>query len=94
METNEQKTHVLDDRIRGFMNAVKETYKVSLFPSVGRSFVKMSTGNRVYCFIDIRTGNVLKAESFSKPALHARSNVYDGDFGLSGVNEYGANYLR
>lgn len=92
--TNEKKADQLSKRIFGFMAAVKETYNVQIHPEAGRRFLKFTVGNRVYCFVDMTNGDVLKAESWRKPAMHARSNVHDADFGLSGVNEYGGIYLK
>lgn len=47
-----------------------------------------------YCFIDLSNGDVLKADSFKRPAKHARSNIFAQDFGVSGVGPHGARYLR
>lgn len=94
MTKNEVKAENFTERLEGFVNAVKTEYNVSLYPSVGRKFVRMERGGSVFCFVEIATGNVLKAESWAKPALHARSNINDADFGLSGVTEYGAKYLK
>jgi hypothetical protein len=46
-----------------------------------------------YCFVDIATGDVLKAASWMSPAKHARSNIWDDDVGVSGLTPYGARYL-
>lgn len=48
----------------------------------------------VHCFIERETGKIYKSASWKAPAKHARGNIWDDDFGLSGVNEFGANYLR
>lgn len=47
-----------------------------------------------YCFVDMTNGDVLMAASWKKPAKHARSNINDADFGVSGVGPHGANYLN
>ncbi len=51
-----------------------------------------SQGGSVFCFVEIATGNVLKAASWQAPAKHARGSIY-GE-GNEGVSAYGANYLR
>lgn len=62
-----------------------------------RRYVRIwKTGNQqktVYCFVQIDNGDVLKAESWRKPAMHKRSSIYDADFGMSGVTWHGGKYL-
>lgn len=49
----------------------------------------------VHCFVDLNTGNVLKAASYMAPVLaNPRSNVFDKDYGASGLTEHGVRYLR
>lgn len=65
----------------------------------GRKYIKIvmtkaGEPRSVHCFIDMTNGNVLKAEGYSKPAKHARGNIYNDDAGLNAVSAYGANYLR
>lgn len=48
----------------------------------------------VYCFVEIATGNVLKAESWKKPAPGPRGSIYAKDVAGYGINGYGANYKR
>lgn len=65
----------------------------------GRRYAKIvrsystGSGRSVYCFVDMTNGNVLKAETWRKPAKHARGNIFTTDFGASGINPHGANYL-
>jgi hypothetical protein len=65
--------------------------------SVGVRYVRLirvGPGERsAYCFIDIATGDILKAAGWMAPAKHARSNIWDSDFGMSGLTPYGARYL-
>jgi hypothetical protein len=75
-------------------SVINSKYNRCLFAEKGRKFTKIVNGCSVYCFVDNSNGDVLKAASWKKPAPHARSNIFAPDFGLSGVNEYGANYLR
>lgn len=48
----------------------------------------------VHCFVEKSTGNVLKADGWTKPAKHARGNIYDQNNGLDSMGPYGAAYLR
>ncbi|WP_315782251.1 hypothetical protein [Bradyrhizobium sp. SZCCHNPS1003] len=55
---------------------------------------KIIQGTGVHCFVDKATGDVLKAESWSKPAEHARGNIFDEHNGLEKMGPYGPAYLR
>jgi len=46
-----------------------------------------------YGFIDLTTGDLLKADGWKKPAKHARGNIY-GENPLAGCDQYGMQYLR
>ena len=61
---------------------------------VVRSDVGNVNSRSVHCFVDMATGDVLKADGWAKPAKHARGNIYDAKNGLGGMSPYGANYLR
>jgi hypothetical protein len=53
------------------------------------------TSRSVHCFVDRTNGNVLKAKSYrAAETKNPRSNIFDDDFGLSGVTAYGAVYLK
>jgi hypothetical protein len=53
------------------------------------------TSRSVHSFVDRTNGNVLKAKSYKAPETkNPRSNIFDEDFGLSGVTAYGAVYLK
>jgi hypothetical protein len=55
----------------------------------------VDNGNKhVHSFLDTTTGDVLKAAGWSKPAKHARGNIYKSDYGMGGVGDHGAKYLR
>lgn len=49
-----------------------------------------------HCFIDIETGNILKAASWKVPAKGVRGNIFtDDNYSIGkGVGEYGAAYFR
>lgn len=67
----------------------------------GRRYVRIvksnerdgGTSRHVYCFVDKTNGDILKCESWRKPAKHARGNIYTThDFNMA-VNQYGAHYM-
>jgi len=67
--------------------------------SFGRKYAKITSrdangsGGGVWGFVEIESGNLLKAASWSAPAKHARGNIEDASYG----NNYswtGPNYLR
>jgi hypothetical protein len=62
----------------------------------GKRYVKVmrnDTGGRcVFCFIDLTTGDVLKAASIHTPAKGARGTIFE--VGKEGVGEYGGLYKR
>jgi hypothetical protein len=51
-------------------------------------------GSRVHCFVEIATGDVLKADGWKKPAKHRRGNIFDEANGLKTMGPHGAAYLR
>ena len=65
----------------------------------GRKYAKIIThdangsGGGVWGFIDIESGNILKAAGWSKPAKHARGNIETASYGRNYVWT-GPNYLR
>lgn len=65
----------------------------------GRRYIRVvsnrqpSGGRSVYCFVDTTNGDVLKSESWKKPAKHARGNIFSEN-PVAGVTEYGGAYLR
>ena len=48
----------------------------------------------VFGFIDLSTGDILKAASWAKPAPHARGNVLDIAGRRKSYTPYGINYLK
>lgn len=68
----------------------------------GRKYAKLiscdvrggvESAQSVYCFVDLGTGDILKAATWRAPAKHARGNVLRADR-MQSVTAYGANYLR
>ncbi len=47
-----------------------------------------------FCFVDKATGNVLKSDGWTRPAKHARGNIFDAQNGLGSIGPYGPAYLR
>ncbi len=64
---------------------------------LGPKFAKIIISNHggtqrsVFCFIDMATGNILKAASWAAPAKGIRGNIKNG---AADVTEYGAKYYR
>jgi hypothetical protein len=50
--------------------------------------------NSAWAFIDLTNGDILKPESWKKPAKHARGNVFAEDYGMSCVGPYGPAYMN
>jgi hypothetical protein len=47
----------------------------------------------VFCFIEIETGNILKADGWKTPAKGARGHILDANHSIGrGISEYGATY--
>jgi hypothetical protein len=55
---------------------------------------KNSQGNSVYCFVDKKTGDVLKAASWNQPAKGARGNIFNADRGLKALRPHGVVTFR
>jgi hypothetical protein len=69
------------------------TISVEYGPKYAR-IVKNDMGRSVYCFVEIATGNILKAAGWKSPAKHARGNVNTPTHGVEYVGPYGPAYLR
>ncbi len=55
--------------------------------------VSEEVGSRsVYCFIEVATGDILKADSWKRPAKGRRGSVFSSDWASYGCTEYGAAY--
>lgn len=52
------------------------------------------TDKSVHCFVDRTNGDVLKAAGWSRPAKHARGNIFNEDHGVGCMGPHGAAYLR
>ena len=67
--------------------------------SWGKRYIKMiymddgSYSRRCHGFIDRTNGDVLGSASWSAPAKSgARGNIWNSDYGMNAINEYGVNY--
>jgi hypothetical protein len=53
------------------------------------------TNGSVHCFIDMATGNILKADGWKRPAPQVRGSIFNANFDIGkAVGQYGAVYLR
>lgn len=85
---------------------ISDDYMAEHFPTLAKSKLTFERGQKyiriiredgrdsrsVHCFVDIVTGDVLKSESWKKPAKGARGTIYDPE--NPGVNHYGGLYKR
>jgi hypothetical protein len=55
--------------------------------------VSAGSQRSVFCFIDKRTGDILKADGWKRPAKHARGNIFTPDHGDRAITPWGAQYL-
>ena len=92
------------DNLNAFENLAK-LQRVEIVVQPGKRYVKLvrhdieiSTGNKisgsVHCFVDLRTGDVLKAAGFNSPAKGTRGNIFDESNGLARMGCYGPAYNR
>lgn len=97
MNTLEQNSKVVAmmERVDAFKESVGKKYEISLFAEYGRKYCKIVRGNSVFCFIDLANGDVLYPKNWAQPEKkNPRSNIWSEDLGISGVNQYGTNYIR
>lgn len=85
------------DGAQKILDDAKLAYKHTLTAHKGRRYIKLVDNEqghrRVFAFIDITNGDILKPEGWSRPAMHARGNIFDADFGLSRTRWTGPEYL-
>jgi hypothetical protein len=64
---------------------------------LGRRYAKLikneGMSRSVHCFVDLTNGDVLKSETWKKPAKHARGSIFSAQHGEEAVSAYGAHYL-
>lgn len=67
--------------------------KRTITAEVGRRYARIvitDTQRFAYCFVDMTNGDILKTESFKKPAKHARGNIFKEP--LKALTPHGAVY--
>ena len=69
---------ILYDRFKQRYPSLDITYEVDK----GRKYYKVwgiDNQKMIHCFVNIKTGDVFKPESYNKPAKHVRYNLLDED---------------
>lgn len=66
-------------------------HPVAYTVNYGKKFAKIVHSGSVFCFVELATGNIYKAASWSAPAKHVRGNIKNG---AADVGPYGPAYLR
>jgi len=105
-----QKRPVTKEEVQAFATAadevIKENYDLHGYTfgdpkpleiTFGRRYAKVidvSQGRSAWAFVDMATGEILKAASWAAPAKHARGTILAEDHGKSAVSAYGPHYLR
>lgn len=65
------------------------TYKINA------KYIRVLRDTALYCFIDLEHGQIWKGAGWKTPEKkNPRGCIFNDDFGLSGVTEYGTTYLR
>lgn len=54
----------------------------------------VSPSGSAWAFINTENGDLLKPAGWSRPAKHARGNIYDAQGGMKTVGPYGPAYMR
>lgn len=100
--TGEEFQHNLEKYVEGCQGLIDaENVKEKLSMTHGRRYVKViakrsdgGNGSRVFAFIDMNTGDILKPATWNAPAMHARGSIFADDFGLSSTLWTGPKYLQ
>ena len=79
-----------------FPNNPRDTFETTAGPKYVRVVRRdpRHGGRSVHCFVEIATGDVLKAATWRAPAKHARGNIWDDHYGLARMKWTGPEYLR
>ena len=98
METIEQALAKFVEAAQGKVKETGTRVRTMSGPSYIRIFTERNddaTTRSAYCFVEVETGNVLKASGWKAPEKkNPRSNIYSPDHGASGISAYGAVSLR
>lgn len=69
---------------------------VSVDPG-GKKYIRVvvTEGGRqsVFCFVDAKTGDILKADGWKRPAKHARGSIYVNQ-GRDAITPWGTHYIQ
>ena len=71
-----QLADILDERFRQEFPTLNQTFEVDS----GRKYYRVwgiDNQKCIHCFVDKKTGDVFKPESYNKPAKHVRYNLLD-----------------
>lgn len=91
--------------IQEFVDGLNERYPkvkdwdVQYNFTVGKRYYKVYThiegkSRSVYGFVDIATGDLYRAASWSAPAIHIRGNIKEPDVYEKSCTKYGVIYLK
>ncbi len=80
---------VNDQYARHYPKLTAPTISVSCGRKYARIISQDGVSRGVHSFIDLSTGDVLKAESWKRPAKGARGNLFNLDQGIGRVSAYG-----
>ena len=87
----------VNGEIRERMEAFPEfTVEASMLTvSYGRKYAKLlsNNGGSAWGFVDLETGDILKAAGWNTPAKHPRGHISDAQYGRN-YTKYGPNYLK
>lgn len=85
----------VQEKVSALHAASGYNWEVKISVEFGKKYariVKESFGSRsAYCFVDMTTGDILKAAGWKVPAKGIRGNIRNG---AADVGEYGAAYMR
>jgi hypothetical protein len=91
------------ERFFAGVKKISDDYMTDRFPSLTKPPFELQELQKrwrivretgAHCFVCKATGDVLKAETWARPAKHARGNIFDEHNGLHKMGPYGPAYLR
>lgn len=59
----------------------------------GRKYARYYHGTTIYCFVELKTGDILMPESLKKAAKHPRGNIHNQN-PLACCGPYGVAYMK
>lgn len=91
-----------DDALRSFVQGCQRLVDVepamagrrlTIVRQRGGKRVKIVAGSSAWAFVDVASGDILKAETWHRPAKHASGNIFSAN-PLDGVTAFGPRCLR